>query len=267
MSADTYRCPYCCSDIPTQASVCRHCGRDLVLFRPLALQLQALEDSLAQIREQLAQPHPASPQLMPDSQTTPTVPVSSGDERSLDQPASWGAWLGLALLTIGLLGLSHWVLFFVYDAPPLALRVLTIVLPMLTGYLTARRSRLPLSLQLLSAVLVGMAAVMLMLAITAHIDAVPLWPANTREWRETLEYTTAIVLGCFTGALVHHLLARLGHRKAQKLRLSVLLERDANGQLRIAEISNQVQSLVSALAPVVSAGTALYSGLKIFMGD
>jgi hypothetical protein len=32
------------------------------------------------------------------------------------------------------------------------------------------------------------------------------------------------------------------------------------------EISNQVQSLITATAPLVSAGVALYSGLKAFTG-
>lgn len=263
MNAETYRCPYCCSDIPAQAIVCSHCARDLTLFRPLALQMQALEASQVQLRDEIARLRLSSSLPTSENQTTPADPISG----NLEASPSWKAWLGMAWLTIGLLGLSHWVLFFLYDAPPLALRVLTIVLPMLTGYLAARWSELPLAVQLLSSLWVGVISVMLMLTITAHIDAVPLWPANTREWKETLEYAAAIVLGYFTGALMHHLLQHIARRNTQKLRLSVLLERDAKGQLRIADISNQVQSLVSALAPLVSAGSALYSGLKIFMGD
>ena len=269
MSPDTYRCPYCCGEVPAQASVCRHCSRDLSLYRPLALQLLSVEGSLAQLRDELAQQQQTLARWQAQANVRPEKGQLDNPSEGVpgDQSTVWGAWLGMAVLTIGLLGLSHWVLFFVYDASPLALRVLTIVLPMLTGYLAARWSRLPLGLHLLSAMLVGMGAVLMMLAITALIDEVPLWPANTREWRETLEYTAAIVLGHLTGALVHHLLAHLARRNAQRLRLSVLLERDANGRLRITDISNQVQSLVSALAPLVSAGTALYSGLKIFMGD
>lgn len=263
MSANTYRCPYCCSDIPTQAIVCSHCTRDLTLFRPLALEMQALQTSQAQLRDEIAQLRLSSSRPGAECQPTPSDSVSS----SLEVNPSWKAWLGMAGLTIGLLGLSHWVLFFLYDAQPMALRVLTIVLPMLTGYLAARLSRLPLTVQLLSSLLVGVLSVILMLTITASIDAVPLWPASTHEWKETLEYTTAIVLGYFTGALVHRLMRHIAQHNAQKLRLSVLLERDETGQMRIADISNQVQSLMSALAPLASAGTALYSGLKIFMGD
>lgn len=187
--------------------------------------------------------------------------------RPLTAALAWANWVGISMMTVGLLGLSHWVLLFIYDAPPLYLRVLTILLPIATGYVCAWRSGLRLSLQLVSALAVGTSAVSLMLAITAAIDHVPLWPGNSREWQETIEYTVAIALGCFSGALLYSLRQRMQNQRQQNLHLSVLLERDASGKLRIAEISNQVQSLISAVAPLASAGTALYSGLKIFMGE
>ena len=36
MSHTSFNCPYCWRDVPVQASVCGHCTRDLVLFKPLA---------------------------------------------------------------------------------------------------------------------------------------------------------------------------------------------------------------------------------------
>lgn len=268
MSSDTYSCPYCCSDIPVQAIVCRHCTRDLAFFRPLALQVQSLDKEIQELRAAVTQQQEVLKRLRgaPD-------PAMAGESalRSPQAPRAgalaWGTWLGISFMTMGLLGLSHWVLLFVYDARPLYLRVLTIVLPMITGYLCARLTGFRLSLQLVSALAVGAGAVTLMLAITSAIDHVPLWPANSREWQETLEYTIAIVLACFSGALMHHLKQRMDNRSQQNLRLSVLLERDSSGKLHIAEISNQMQSLISAVAPLASAGTALYSGLKMFMGE
>jgi hypothetical protein len=53
----------------------------------------------------------------------------------------------------------------------------------------------------------------------------------------------------------------------RRINLSVLLERDKNGQFQIAEISKQVNSLITSMAPLVSTATALYSGLKAFSGD
>jgi hypothetical protein len=46
-----------------------------------------------------------------------------------------------------------------------------------------------------------------------------------------------------------------------------LLARDEKGQFKITEITNQVQSLIAATAPLASAGVALYSGLKAFTGQ
>jgi hypothetical protein len=105
-----------------------------------------------------------------------------------------------------------------------------------------------------------------MLSITAYIDAVPLWPNNARDWRETLEYTAAIGLAFYTGYLMSRWVALWSQKQNNIINLRVLLERDDKGQFKIAEISNQVQSLITAAAPLVSAGVALYSGLKAFTG-
>lgn len=180
---------------------------------------------------------------------------------------SWLSLLTLALVTLACVGLSHWVLLFVYDAPPVALRLLTITLPALTGYLCARKSGLGVAVQLVTALLTGIASVCLMLWITATLDAVPLWPSNARDWKETVEYMAAISLAFFTGYLIHRLNTRWVQKQQNRISLSVLLERDEKGQFKIAEITRQVQSLVTAMAPVVSAGTALYSGLKVFAGN
>lgn len=196
-----------------------------------------------------------------------------GTETEVDQgPAptahrSWATLLTLVLLTLGLVGLSHWVLLFIYDAPPVALRLLTIVLPALTGYACARRSGWGLWVQLLSALITGVGSVWLMLWITATLDGVPLLPSTARDWRETFEYVAAISLAFFTGHLLHSLISRWEVQQQNRISLSVLLERDEKGQFKIAEITRQVQNLVSAMAPVVSAGTALYSGLKVFTGN
>jgi hypothetical protein len=171
------------------------------------------------------------------------------------------------VFTILLIGVSHWVLLFVYDVRPLYLRLLTISLPMMAAYVCARQSRLGAVWQALAACMVGLTSVVLMLAITAHMDGVPLWPDNPRDWRETLEYTASITLAFFTGFLIHRLITRWAREQRQKISLKVLLSRDTNGKYKIAEVTHQVQSLVAAVAPLVSAGAVLYSGLKIFLSN
>lgn len=272
MSALTFNCPYCWLDVPAQATVCGHCTRDLVLFKPLALQLQAVGQEVEQLKSALAAQTQALSQMQSQGAQSAALsfanalPLAAPTDQTPQRAPSWFMLIAVALLTISLIGLCHWLLLFVYDAPPMFLRVLTIALPALTGYVCARQSGLGWVAQLLSALMVAVGSVVLMLGITAYIDTVPLWPSNTRDWRETLEYTAAIGLGFFTGYLMFRLVTLWNQKQSNIINLRVLLERDEKGQFKIAEISNQVQSLVTATAPLVSTGVALYSGLKAFAG-
>lgn len=254
--------------------MCSHCTRDLVLFKPLALQLNDLSDQVEQLKTVVQEQQTALTELkshdigalaLAFSEQQPMASVSSSTPADSSARKSGLTLVAMALLTMALVGLSHWVLLFVYDAPPLALRLLTITLPALTGYVCARKSGMGVLAQLLAAFITGIASVCLMLWITATIDAVPLWPTNARDWKETFEYVAAINLAFFTGYLFHRLNVHWTQKQQIRISLSVLLERDEKGQFKIAEITRQVQSLVTAFAPVVSAGTALYSGLKVFV--
>jgi hypothetical protein len=271
VSQTSFNCPYCWGDVPTQASVCGHCTRDLVLFKPLAIRLQTLADEVTQLKLLVEQQEQTLAHVQSQDFQTAVLNYAEAQDTpqalatdSVTATPSWGNWLGMVILTIALIGLCHWVLLFAYDAPPLFLRLLTITLPAITGYVCARRSALNWSMQLLAAVVVSTGSVIVMLGITAHIDGVPLWPGNPRDWRETFEYTAAICLGFFTGYLIYRLLARWKQKQRNKISLRILLARDENGKFKITEISNKVQSLITATAPLVSASMALYSGLKAF---
>jgi hypothetical protein len=241
----------------------------------LALQLYELSDQVEQLKGVVQEQQTALAELKShdigalalafNEQQQSTIAASAPPIKS-NQHKSLAPLLMMALITAASVGLSHWVLLFVYDAPPLALRLLTITLPALTGYLCARKSGMGMLAQLLAAFATGIASVCLMLWITAAIDGVPLWPGNTRDWKETVEYTTAIILAFFTGYLIHRFVNHWSERRQNRISLSVLLNRDEKGQFKIAEVTRQVENLVTAIAPVVSAGTALYSGLKVFTG-
>jgi hypothetical protein len=268
----SFNCPYCCSDIPVQASVCRHCARDLLPFKPMALRLQTLVEEVAQLNALVQQQAQALVQLQsrqthaatwPCAETT-EVPPEETPRRALAPARPWLSGFGFVMLTITAIGLCHWLLLFIYDAPPLFLRLLTITLPALSGYFCARSKGMRWPIHMTAALWVAAGSVGLMLYVTSSIDGVPLLPTNPREWRETMEYTVAIGLAFITGHLVHRLLNHWRQQQRHKINLSVLLARDANGQFKITEISTQVQSLITATAPLVSAGVALYSGLKTF---
>jgi hypothetical protein len=274
MSNTSFNCPYCWSDVPVQASICGHCTRDLVMFKPLALRLQTLADEVAQLKVSAQQHAESLTQLQ--SRDIQAVGLSYAKTQHAGQtsttspvihPPSLLNWLVVVVLTIAIIGLCHWVLLFIYDAAPIFLRLLTIALPTGFGFICARRSGLNWPAQLLAAIMVSACSVGLMLGITSHIDGVPLLPNNTRDWRETIEYTTAIGLGFFTGYLAYRLMTRWEQQQRDRINLRVLLAREEKGQFKITEISNQVQSLITATAPLASAGVALYSGLKAFTGQ
>jgi len=176
-------------------------------------------------------------------------------------------FLTQVFLTLFVIGLSHWLLLFVYDAPPIQLRVWTILWPALPGFILAYQSNRGWRFQAITSVWVGLSSVALMLSITAHIDLVPFWPTNARDWKEVGEYAAAISLSFFTGFLILKQRLKVKSENNRRISLSVLLERDKNGQFQIAEISKQVNSLITSMAPLVSTATALYSGLKAFSSD
>lgn len=276
MTRTTFSCPFCCSDVPLQASVCSHCTRDLALFKPLALQMHELSDQVEQLKAVVQEQQTALAELkshdigalaLAISEQQQMAPTAPAPPASTSVKPSWWALFAMVLMTVALVGLSHWVLLFVYDSPPVALRLLTITLPALTGYVCARQSGMGAVVQWLTAAVTGVASVWLMLWITSTIDGVPLWPNNPRDWRETFEYMAAISLAFFTGHLLHRFIQHWSKQQQNRISLSVLLERDEKGQFKIAEVTRQVQNLVTAMAPVVSAGTALYSGLKVFTGN
>ena len=140
--------------------MCSHCTRDLVLFKPLALRLQTLAEEVAQLRgvvqqqaltlnQRPSQVIEAAAQSYAEMQEASPAPAAASARATALK--SWFTLLGTVLLTIAAIGLCHWVLLFVYDTPPLFLRLLTITLPALTGYVCARRSGLGWLSQLLQA--------------------------------------------------------------------------------------------------------------------
>lgn len=170
------------------------------------------------------------------------------------------------LMCAGLLDLLHWILLFIYDTNLLVLRVITIVIPMVVGLIVFRKIRIHWLMSLIGALSLGVVSVYGMLAITTSIDGVPLLPESNREWREVAEYCFAISCSLFTGLLIENW--RVAHQAniRKNISLSLLIQRDETGKFKAPEWTGQIESLFTAAAPFISAGTAIVSGVKVFVG-
>jgi cytochrome c biogenesis protein CcdA len=174
----------------------------------------------------------------------------------------------LAALTLcaGLLDLLHWILLFIYDTNLLALRIITVVIPVLMGIVLYRNIRIHWLLNVVGMLALGAVSVLGMLGITSHIDGVSLLPENIREWREAAEYVFAIACSLMTGLLIENW--REAHQISlrKSINLGLLIQRDDQGKFKASEWTEQVESLFRAAAPFISAGTAIVSAVRVFMG-
>jgi len=275
VSETTVSCPYCLGDIAPQALACRHCTRDLSLFKPLMGQLlaqgarldamQAQLDSLAQSLAQVQQA-PAHSQILQAVASIDT-PVQAPPPGFA---ANAGLWLA-PLLTVGVLSLAHWVFLFVYDTPVLYFRVITFFVPVLLGLWAGQGRVRPGWVYALLAVLAGVCSVASMLWITHAIDGVAWLPQDLREWRETVEYAFSIMLAFFTGHLAISTYSRWKLTRANnggvKTGVLLLLQKDENGKLKLEQLSSSLVELATSLAPIFSGAMALYSGLKSVLGS
>ena len=255
-------CPYCHSQISESAGVCPCCTRDLWLVKPLQAEIKALQQKVKALEAQLGVVALDEGDLAPQAAIHPSEILNTTPQQNLRR------WPYLLVSTCGSIGVTlllHWVFLFIYDVNPLALRISTIVAPALIASLVLRQITCSWRAIALTSVLTGGFAVLGMLMVTGLLDQVPVAPQTMRDWRETLEYAIAIALGFLTGALIAALIRRLlnpTHQPEQSRNLWVLIQRDANGQINIEAISNEVQRLITVLGPVVSGSMALYSGVK-----
>ena len=272
MTALLFKCPYCYFEIPEPATVCGHCTRDLSLIKPLLFQFSRTIEDITTIRLEINEIRKEleNRPLLHDRLNT-EITISSNNEEYQEVINKVSGAKGLlflastVLLTVIALIFTHWLFLFVYDFNLLLLRIATVILPLLFGILSYRKIDVNAGFSILGSTLLGICAVTGMLAITSYIDKVALLPESTREWREVVEYGFAISCSFFTAFLIEN--RRIAHRLnfRKKINLNLLIEKDASGQFKAPEWTNQVQSLFTAIAPFLSAGTAIVSGLRVFI--
>jgi hypothetical protein len=272
VKTDVFTCPFCCFEVPQQAVVCGHCARDLVGLKPLILELNRLseevalqrseildlKESVSAVKASLAMNEVCLPQTIGEHAATP----SNGNAGVV----KYFFFLGAIFLCLATLIFSHWLLLFVYDVSPIVLRLVTVSLPLIFGFFTLSFARVHWVINFVGSTFLGVFSVLCMLYVTSAIDGVSFLPETARDWREASEYALSICAGFFTGYWIENWRHFQQSSSRRKINLSLLLEKDSKGQFKITGISEQVQTIAALIAPVVSAGTAVYSGLKIFIG-
>jgi hypothetical protein len=253
-------CPFCQNPVLPNAYVCGHCGRDLVPWLSLLGQLEHQAQRIARLEKATGLPPLTAGQAIsnPDA-ALPDLPEPPPVRYRI------GRLVKVALGTALGLCMAHWLLLFIYDAPALILRVSTMLLPLGLSLAANIKGDIDWRSNLVTAIALSLLGVGGMLAITATLDDVRWLPQSKREWIETFEYAVAIGLAWVTGHLVGLSLNK-GHRLLYARRQAALRQ----GRMilpKVTDMSEKLQKLAAAAAPLVSGLVAAYSGLKSLWGE
>lgn len=183
-------CPFCDEEIKDRATVCKHCGRDLLILRPVLDRFAAVEARLVALETAI---HTLSGHV--DTVRTKAHPV---EPTGLQGLAAVRWTFGHFLVLVALLLIAHWVIVGILDLNTLILRFASILIPLPFGLAGPRSLRTTIAM----AVTVAVVSVWGMLAITGIIDHVPILPQDARDWIETIEYAASIGLAYGSGRLV-----------------------------------------------------------------
>jgi hypothetical protein len=251
-------CPYCAGELSPSVLACQHCGRMVGHLLPMLARQAALSMELATLRAELAELREQSvrPATTPEAPAAPAASAApaGAPARTIRSTA---ATLAAAVLVVAVTSaFLHWLLLFVYDAPPMLLRVVTLAVPLALGARASRMVDGSLATHVLASVCCGLTAVAAMFTVTHLIDSVPLLPQDAREAREALEYSASIALAFLTGYLLTHSL-----RRARLRPVSVTAPGALIGH------AQRFQQLAGLLSPICAGGLALYSGLKSLAGE
>jgi hypothetical protein len=173
--------------------------------------------------------------------------------------------------------IAHIVVTIVLNISPLPLRLASVLIPLVFGFLAYPLNKIWLE----SAVALGFAtavfSVTAMLTVTGLHDQVPIVPGSWVEWREVIEYGTSILLafvsGNILGVLVFQVfpgvLARGGKPNAAAFRIARLLGQHV-GEEQLRRRARLIQDLIQTAGPLIGVSAtvvgSLYAGLKGILG-
>ena len=135
------------------------------------------------------------------------------------------------LVALGALLLAHFLIIIHYDLSLIWLRIASLILPLLFGFLYRQRTTEYLFSDLTVGFVLAVAAIFAMSAIVAKVDKVPVLPIDMYGWREFVEYGASIALSFFAGAVLRQTVIVMGTPTAKTSRLVYLAARYAAAKL------------------------------------
>jgi hypothetical protein len=248
-------CPFCSETIRDEAIACKHCSRDLRVVQPVLVEIDEIVAELDKLRRDLDR-------------------VNATLER-YKNPLRYFATHAVLYVLIPslLLVIAHILVTIVFNMSPLSLRIASVVIPVLFGFMAYPLHKVAMNGALALGFLTAIVSVLAMLTATGVHDNVPILPDVWIEWREVFEYGASILLafvsGNILGVLIFQVMPRIltqgGKPNALAFRVARLLGQHV-GDEQLRRRARLIQNLIQTAGPLIGiAATAigsLYAGLK-----